>query len=347
MLRTAEILDHDRDIMTEWQLESLPPHLRILRRLFSSNIGYRLMIGFYEIGLLTITLFWFINQGTLSDMTDSPVSSSPVLVFLTGLLQISSLFLSPLAVRYIYDVLSSRETLQTIVAVCKGNPEVMKVLEWKYHMNLLGTIISTILYAPVFGWSNTIGMVLMIFLPIYLSITTIMLLMDTQREFVKMQVVSMQEDHTVNYFEIREMYIFIRNSYKLISNRDSFFLTFIMVYFLQFVLVCIGSVYIAPMYRSSIVGFLIVYFIYFIQVVVALANANETGQLLSIYVSDYILQRRQMQFYGIEACELSLFVSCITIVHPEISTFGFILRFRAVLALCSALLLSVIPKLFL
>jgi hypothetical protein len=90
----------------------------------------------------------------------------------------------------------------------------------------------------------------------------------------------------------------------------------------------------------------VVYVVYFIEVFVFMSRANEISYILSVQLSEYVLSRRSEYFSCISSKELILFITCISLVRPEIAVLGFVVRYRVAVAVAGALIVSLTPKLF-
>ena len=333
---------------------NLPVHLKWLFLLFQSKWGSRLFLTLYFIGIVFACLIaglpalrkW--GGGSNSDLEYNIATGSRYmeLTVTTFILAALSLILCPLAVRYIEQSVRSSETWRLLEDISRESPSFFSRVEWLTHLNVFGAVLAMIMYAIFLGKGYTVAFAFTSFLPIYASVTIVMLHMEGLRTHSENFIGKLESGVEYNQQRLREAYSSIQAPYKLISSRDSAFLLFLNLYLLLFIIVCIWDSYLWQQVIGGLLGVTIVYFIYFLEVFLFMARASEIGQKVSVSIAEHILLRRESSYRDEDADDLCLLLSYVTLSAPRVAVYGVTVRFRAAVIICGALVSAAVPKLF-
>jgi hypothetical protein len=337
---------------SEWANLKLPLHLSSLRRLLTSNFGIVLisllnLVGILS-GILTVYESTVSNDTSLYDGHDNKG-----LKFLACFWLCLNFLLCPIAIYCSRRILVSKQVQRLLINVVGTSPNFVTGIEFLAHQNLSILLIAMLLYVVFIGKDFAISFALCTCLPLYIAVTTSMLILESLRQ--QSQNFVFQLTYAYPGFgsleELKEGYMKVWKHYNATYNRDCNFLIFLIVYIFTFLIVCMWWAYTIETAVAGLLGFIFVLFMYFLQVFLFVARANEMGLSMAIAAAQYILlQHKEIDESagGFASCgELNLFISCVNLVRPEVSLHGFVLRYRGSFIVIGAMVTAIIPRLFL
>jgi hypothetical protein len=351
---TDSLLEKEASAELDLNRLNLPIHLKWIFSLFQSKWGSRIFLTLYLFGIIFACLIagipslrkWGGNSENGVEYNLATGSKYIELSVTTFMLAIASFLLCPLAVRYIEKSVRSLDTLRLLFDISRDNPSFFNRVEWLTHLNVFAAVVAMIMYAIFLGRGYTVAFAFTSFLPIYASVTIVMLHMEGLRTHSENFIAKLDSGQELNQQQLRDSYSSIQTPYKLISSRDSAFLLFLNLYLLLFIIVCIWDSYLWKKVIGGLLGVTIVYFIYFLEVFLFMARASEIGQKVAVSIAEYILLKRDSSYSDDDADDLCLLLSYVTISAPRVAVYGVTIRFKAAVIICGALISAAVPKMF-